>query len=188
MKRALASGKIKPQKHVHHTTVTTTHTYTEKYPLYVEVPVRVSKTVVQQPEQKISKKRRKPVAKHTKVHYNIFVKLKSFTDKIHKKRQERMTKMANTKFKEAKIRAEVLQEVYESLEEKIRYTKQYWGVIKKDDHQKVDWRTNEPVFDDEGLPVMEDECGYIDKNELTEDDEIRIKVLQDVIKSIEKLL
>ena len=96
--------------------------------------------------------------------------------------------MANTKFKEAKIRAEVLQEVYESLEEKIRNTKQYWGVIKKDDHQKVDWHTNEPVFDDEGLPVMEDEYGYIDKDEITEDDELRIKVLQDVIKSIEKLL
>ena len=188
MKRALASGKIKPQKHVHHTTVTTTHTYTEKYPLYVEVPVRVSKTVVQQPEQKISKKRRKPVAKHTKVHYNIFVKLKIFTDKIHKKRQERMTKMANTKFKEAKIRADVLQEVYESLEEKIRNTKQYWGVIKKDDHQKIDWRTNEPIFDDNDLPVMEDKYDYIDKDELTEDDELRIKVLQDIIKSIEKLL
>ena len=188
MKRALASGKIKPQKHVHHATVTTTHTYTETYPIYVEVPVRVSKPVIQQPEQKSSKNYRKPVAKHTKVRYNILVKLKSFTDKIHKKRQERMTKMANTKFKEAKIRAEVLQEVYDSLEEKIRYTKQYWGVIKKDAKQKVDWRTNEPVFDDEGLPVMEDEYGYIDKGELTEDDELRIKVLQDVIKSIERLL
>ena len=96
--------------------------------------------------------------------------------------------MANTKFKEAKIRAEVLQEVYESLEEKIRDTKQYWGVIKKDAKQKVDWRTGEPVFDDNGLPVMEDERGYIDKEELTEDDELRIKVLQDVIKSIERLL
>ena len=187
MKRALASGKIKPQKHAH-ATVTATHTYTEKYPIYVEVPVRVSKTVIQQPEQKSSKNYRKPVAKHTKVRYNIIVKLKSFTDKIHKKRQERMTKMANTKFKEAKIRAEVLQEVYESLEEKIRNTKQYWGVIKKDAKQKVDWRTNEPVFDDDGLPVMEDERGYIDKEELTEDDELRIKVLQDVIKSIERLL
>lgn len=188
MKRALASGKIKPQKHVHHATVTTTHTYTETYPIYVEVPVRVSKPVIQQPEQKSSKNYRKPVAKHTKVRYNIIVKLKSFTDKIHKKRQERMTKMANTKFKEAKIRAEVLQEVYESLEEKIRDTKQYWGVIKKDAKQKVDWRTGEPVFDDNGLPVMEDERGYIDKEELTEDDELRIKVLQDVIKSIERLL
>ena len=185
MKRALASGKINPQKHVHHET---THTYTEKYPIYVEVRVRVSKTVIQQPEQKISKNHRKPVAKHTKVHYNILVKLKSFTDKIYKNLQERMTKMSNTKFKEAKIRAEVLQEIYDNLEEKIRYTKQYWGVIKKDDHQKVDWRTNEPVFDDEGLPVMEDEYGYIDKEELTEDDELRIKVLRDVIKSLEKLL
>ena len=184
MKRAFASGKIKPQKHAH----ATTRTYTEKYPIYVEVPVRVCKTVIQQPEQKSSKNYRKPVAKHTKVRYNILVKLKSFTDKIHKKRQERMTKMANTKFKEAKIRAEVLQEVYESLEEKIRDTKQYWGVIKKDAKQKVDWRTNEPVFDDDGLPVMEDERGYIDKEELTEDDELRIKVLQDVIKSIERLL
>ena len=188
MKRAFASGKIKPQKHVHHATVTTTHTYTETYPIYVEVPVRVSKPVIQQPEQKSSKNYRKPVAKHTKVRYNIIVKFKSFTDKIHKKLKERMTKMTSTKFKEAKIRAEVLQEVYESLEEKIRYTKQYWGVIKKDDHQKVDWGTNEPVFDDEGLPVMEDKYGYIDKNELTEDDELRIKVLQDVIKSIERLL
>ena len=96
--------------------------------------------------------------------------------------------MANTKFKEAKIRAEVVQEVQESLEEKIRDTKQYWGVIKKDANQKVDWRTGEPVFDDNGLPVMEDERGYIDKEELTEDDELRIKVLQDVIKSIERLL
>ena len=96
--------------------------------------------------------------------------------------------MSNTKFKEAKIRADVLQEVYESLEEKIRNTKQYWGVIKKDDHQKVDWRTNEPVFDDNDLPVMEDKYDYIDKDELTEDDELRIKVLQDIIKSIEKLL
>ena len=185
MKRALTSGKINPQKHIHHAT---THTHTEKYPIRLEVPVQVRKTVIQQPEQKISKKRRKPVAKHTKVRYNIIVKIKSFTDKIHKKRQERMTRMANTKFKEAKIRAEVLQEVYESLEEKIRDTKQYWGVIKKDDHQKVDWRTNEPVFDDNDLPVMEDKYDYIDKDELTEDDELRIKVLQDVIKSIEKLL
>ena len=184
MKRALASGKIKPQKHAH----ATTRTYTENYPIYVEVPIRVRKTVIQQPEQKSLKNYKKPVAKHTKVRYNILVKLKSFTDKIHKNLQERMTKMANTKFKEAKIRAEVLQEVYESHEEKIRNTKQYWGVIKKDDHQKVDWSTNEPVFDDNGLPVMEDERGYIDKEELTEDDELRIKVLQDVIKSIERLL
>ena len=184
MKRALASGKIKPQKHVH----TTTRTYTEKYPIYVEVPVRVRKTVIQQPEQKSSKNYRKPVAKHTKVHYNIIVKFKSFTDKIYKNLQERMTKMTNTKFKEAKIRAEVLQEVYDSLEEKIKDTKQYWGGIKKDAKQKVDWRTGEPVFDDNGLPVMEDERGYIDKEELTEDDELRIKVLQDVIKSIERLL
>ena len=185
MKRAFASGKINPQKHIHHAT---THTHTEKYPIRLEVPVQVRKTVMQQPEQKISKNRRKPVAKRTKVRYNIFVKLKSFTDKIHKKRQERMTRMANTKFKEAKIRAEVLQEVYESLEEKIICTKQYWGVIKKDDHQKINWRTDEPVFDEEGLPVMEDKCGYIDKDELTEDDKLRIKVLKDVIKSMEKLL
>ena len=96
--------------------------------------------------------------------------------------------MANTKFKEAKIRAEVLQEVYESLEEKIRDTKQYWGVIKKDAKQKIDWRTDKPVLDDNGLPVMEDEYGYIDKNELTDDDKLRIKVLQDIVKSIERLL
>lgn len=184
MKRVLASGKINPQKHAH----ATTRTYTEKYPIYIEVPIRVSKPVIQQPEQKSSKNYRKPVAKHTKVRYNILVKLKSFTDKIHKKRQERMTKMANTKFKEAKIRAEVLQEVYDSLEEKIKYTKQYWGVIKKDDHQKVDWRTNEPIFDDNGLPIMEDKYGYIGKDEMTEDDELRIKVLREVIKSLEKLL
>ena len=96
--------------------------------------------------------------------------------------------MANTKFKEAKIRAEVLQEVYESLEEKVRDTKQYWGVTKKAAKQKVDWRTNEPVFDDDGLPVMEDEYGYIDKDELTEDDQLRLKVLKETIKAIEKLL
>lgn len=188
MRRALASGKIRPQKPVHTADVTTTHTYTEKYPVYIEIPVQVRKTVIQQPKQKISKKRRKPVAKRTKVRYNILVKLKSFTDKIHKKRQERMTKMANTKFKEAKIRAEVLQEVYESLEEKIRDTKQYWGVIKRDAKQKIDWRTDKPVLDDNGLPVMEDEYGYIDKNELTDDDKLRIKVLQDIVKSIERLL
>ena len=188
MKRALASGKIRPQKHVHHATVTTTHTYTEKYPIYVEIPVRVSKTVIQRPVQKVQKNHRQPVAKRTKVRYNILVKIKSFTDKIHKKRQERKIRMANTKFKEAKIRAEVLQEVYESLEEKIKDTKQYWGVIKKDAKQKVDWRTNEPVFDDDGLPVMEDERGYIDKDELTEDDELRIKVLKETVKAIEKLL
>ena len=185
MKRVLTSGKINPQKHIHHAT---THTHTEKYPIRLEVPVQVRKTVIQQPEQKISKNRRKPVAKRTKVRYNIFVKLKSFTDKIHKKRQERMTRMANTKFKEAKIKAEVLQEVYESLEEKIKDTRQYWGVIKKDAKQKVNWRTNEPIFDDDGLPVMEDERGYLSKEKLTEDDELRIKVLKETIKAIEKLL
>ena len=188
MKRALASGKIRPKKHVHHATVTTTHTYTEKYPVYVEIPVRVSKTVIQRPVQKVQKNHRQPVARRTKVRYNILVKIKSFTDKIHKKRQERKIRMANTKFKEAKIRAEVLQEVYESLEEKVRDTKQYWGVTKKAAKQKVDWRTNEPVFDDDGLPVMEDEYGYIDKDELTEDDQLRLKVLKETIKAIEKLL
>lgn len=192
MKRALASGKFRPKKHVHKTTVTTTHTYTEEYPIYVEVPVRVSRTVIRQPSQKISKQCRQPVAKRTKVRYNILVKFKSFTDQIHKKRQERKRKMANKKFLAAQVRAEVLGDLYDTIQDKIKDVKQSYQMIKKDAHQKKDWKTGEYLWEDEEqtIPVMEDEWGYVTKkdNELTEEEKLRISVLTDVGKSLEKLL
>lgn len=161
--------------------------------MYVEIPYPARQSVIRvQGEQKNSKNYRKPVAKRTKVRYNIIVKFKSFTDKIHKKRQERMTKMANKKFLEAQIRAEVLSSLYDTVQEKIKDVKTDYRVVKKNAAQATDWKTGEYLWEDEEqtIPKMKDEWGHVTKtdDELTDEDRVRIEVLRDVGKALEKLL
>ena len=192
MKRAFASGKhVCTRPNI--TVVEKTRTYKREYPMYVEIPYPARQNVIRmQDKQKSQKNYRKPVAKRTKVRYNIIVKFKSFTDKIHKKRQERMTKMANKKFLEAQIRAEVLSSLYDVVQEKIKDTQTDYRVVKKNATQATDWKTGEYLWEDEEqtIPKMKDEWGHVTKtdDELTEEDRIRIDVLRDVGKALEKLL
>lgn len=69
--------------------------------------------------------------------------------------------MANKKFLAAQVRAEVLGDLYDTVQDKIKDVKQSYQMIKKDAHQKKDWKTDEYLWEDEEqtIPVMEDEWG-----------------------------
>jgi hypothetical protein len=97
--------------------------------------------------------------------------------------------MAN-KFKEKQITAEILEELYNIVENKEKDASREYKVIGKEDRQAKDWRTGEPKWEDEAhtIPIMEDKWGYVDKAELTEDDEIRIKICQHIKSQLEKMI
>lgn len=97
--------------------------------------------------------------------------------------------MAN-KFKEKQFMAEILNDLYnevEEIEKRARATYQPIG-----EKQAFDWRNNKLVWEDveETIPKMEKEWGYVDKDEedLTEDDKLRIKVCQQIKAQLEKMI
>ena len=97
--------------------------------------------------------------------------------------------MAN-KFKEKQILAEILNDLYNEVEEaekRARATYQPVG-----EKQSYDWRNNELLWEDEEktIPKMEKDWGYVDKDEddLTEEDKIRIKVCQYIKTQLEKMI
>lgn len=99
--------------------------------------------------------------------------------------------MAN-KFKEKQIMAEILEELYTSVENKEKDAHREYKVIGKEDKQAKDWRTGELKWEDEEhtIPVMEDKWGYVDKAEdaMSEEDIIRIKVCQYIKTQLEKMI
>jgi DNA gyrase inhibitor GyrI len=97
--------------------------------------------------------------------------------------------MAN-KFQEKKYLAEVLNELYESVDHKeqdIHYTYQVVG-----EEQAKDWRTDELLWLDEEktIPKMRDKWANISKSEdeITEEDKMKIKVCQYIKTQLEKML
>ena len=99
--------------------------------------------------------------------------------------------MAN-KFQEKQILAEVLNELYNIVEEKENSVHYQYKIVGKKDTQCTNWRTGELVWEDEAhtIPKMEDDWQSVPKteDEMTEEDNIRIKVYQHIKTQLEKLI
>lgn len=96
----------------------------------------------------------------------------------------------NNKFKEKQFMAELLNELYEQIEEKEKYIgSTYKPVGEKQDR---DWKTLEYLWEDEEktIPKMVPDYGYVAKNEedLTEEDKLKIKVCQQIKAQLEKMI
>lgn len=99
------------------------------------------------------------------------------------------------KFMEAKIKAEILEDMYSNLDYKLKDATKYWGKTgcKK---QKTVWNKEtkeyDPQFDENGDPIMEDEWDDIEytEEELEDHPEViaRIAVIKQLMKELEKML
>lgn len=105
--------------------------------------------------------------------------------------------MANTenKFQLARMRAEVLEGLFNKLEEDLKDASRYYGRT-GEQKQKEKWNREtdsyDLVVDDNGDPVMEDVWDYIEytEEEYARHPEYKLKaeVIKQVMKDIEKLL
>lgn len=98
--------------------------------------------------------------------------------------------MAINKFEEKKIEAEILSELYEMVANRERAVHYTYGVVAKDDHQAKDWKTGELLWLDaeKTVPKMEDKWGDIPKEELSEKDQMAIRVYTRLMAALEKML
>jgi hypothetical protein len=100
--------------------------------------------------------------------------------------------MEGNKFKEKKIEAEILGDLYDTVDSRERAARQDYRVIQKDGKQATDWKTGELLWLDEAktIPKMENVYGTVEKTdeELTDDDRMRIKVCQRIKAALEKML
>ena len=99
--------------------------------------------------------------------------------------------MTINKFMERKIEAEVLAELYEELERKLRNATQRYESVGKETEQARDWKTNELLWDDEEhtIPRYRDRYEYVDvpEDELTDEEKLRAKVIKNLMTKLEKL-
>jgi hypothetical protein len=95
-----------------------------------------------------------------------------------------------TKFDEKRIEAEILGELYKSIEEKEAGTKRDYRKIGVYDEQDKAWDTGELLWEDEEktIPKMKAKWGYVDKEELTEEDELYLQVYRKIKSALEKML
>ena len=99
--------------------------------------------------------------------------------------------MAN-KFQEKQILAEVLSDLYNTLESREQSVHSEYKRVGKKDVQCKDWRTGELLWEDaeHTIPKMEDDWQTVPKadDELTDDDLLRIKVYKYVMSQLEKMI
>ena len=95
--------------------------------------------------------------------------------------------MAN-KFQEKKILAELLNDLYNVVEEKENETRREYKVVGEE--QDKDWRTGELKWEDDEqtIPKMTAKWDYAPKEELTEEDMIRLNMCQHIKTQLEKML
>ena len=99
--------------------------------------------------------------------------------------------MAN-KFREKQILAEVLNDLYDTLEQKEKSVHYEYKVVGKKDVQRKHWSTGELMWEDDEktIPLMEDDWQQVSRAEedLTEEDILKIKVYKYVMAQLEKML
>lgn len=86
---------------------------------------------------------------------------------------------------------EVLEDVYGRLEEIKTNVSTYYGPTGEQE-QRERWNEEtkcyEPMFDDDGNPVMRDVYGYLPKTELSDTDKAKLSAVDTVIKALDKLV
>ena len=97
--------------------------------------------------------------------------------------------MAN-KFQEKQVMVEVLGELYSTLEDKVKRVSYEYKIVGKRDTQSRHWNTGELIWEDEEktIPRMDDDWQEVKKEELTEEDELKIKVYKYVMAQLEKMI
>ena len=95
-----------------------------------------------------------------------------------------------TKFDEKRIEAIILGELYKFIEEKEMNTKREYRIVGVYDEQDKHWKTGELLWEDEEktIPKMRDKWEYVDKEELTEEEELYLQVCRRVKSSLEKMV
>ena len=89
-------------------------------------------------------------------------------------------------FEIARVRIEYLKELYDNLLVSRRsYTHTYERI---GEHQRSDWRTGELLYNEDGTPKMENDFDYVPKDELDDDDKLRIGVIDDLLNELTKLM
>ena len=97
--------------------------------------------------------------------------------------------MAN-KFREKQILAEVLSDLYSTLEAKEKSVHYEYKIVGKKDVQRRHWNTGELMWEDEEktIPWMEDDWQEVEKEDITEEDELKLKVYRHVMTQLEKMI
>jgi len=92
--------------------------------------------------------------------------------------------------REKKVTLEILENLFETLEREEQYAKQEWRCVGKEEEQATNWKTGELLWEDEEqtIPKYKDKYEYVDKEELTEDDKIKLNAIENVRKALEKLI
>lgn len=96
------------------------------------------------------------------------------------------------KFAEMKIKAEVLNDVYEMITDEAKRRCMRYEMVEENYQQATDWRTGEPKWKDEEktIPLMENRWDYVEipKEEMTDEELTKRDVYDLVLKKIESLL
>ena len=97
--------------------------------------------------------------------------------------------MAN-KIQEKRIELEALEELYEKVQERIKGRKTEYKPVGKYDYQAKNWRTGELEWEDDEktIPKYDTKWDHVEKEELTEEDELYIKVYENLLVKLEKLM
>lgn len=97
-----------------------------------------------------------------------------------------------TRFENIKLTAEILQDIYAYLEQRVEDKTKRYEVVGKSDKQKTSWKTGELMWEDEEhtIPVYENVYDYVtyDVENLDEADRNFVEVVRRIQKDLEKLL
>jgi DNA/RNA-binding domain of Phe-tRNA-synthetase-like protein len=98
--------------------------------------------------------------------------------------------MAN-KFMERKIEAEILVEIYEELETKLKNATKRYECVGKESEQARNWKTDELLWEDEEhtIPKYRDRYDYVEvpEDELTEEEKMKTRVIKNIMAKLEKM-
>ena len=97
--------------------------------------------------------------------------------------------MAN-KFEEKRIEVEMLGRLYKTVESEIIDVQHEYKVTGKSTEQAKNWRTGELLWQDDEhtVPLMADVYGSVEKEELSEYDQLRIAVYKRILTALEKMI
>lgn len=99
--------------------------------------------------------------------------------------------MASNKFKERQVEAEILGELYERLEDKLKDATMRYDCVGKEEEQARSYRTDELLWEDDECTIPKYRDKYeivpVPENELTDEDKLRIKVIKNLMTKLERI-
>ena len=92
--------------------------------------------------------------------------------------------------KEKRMMLEVLEELMETLDTQEKNVRMELGVVGKEETQARNWKTDELVWDDDEktIPHYNNKYDYIPKQELSENDSTKLKAIEKIRATLEKMV